>query len=221
VWAEWREKQANFVHWRKKKRNLRDLRFWAVLKKQFFKMLPTLRSNCVVLDVGCGGGTYLKGVMTRSGCFGVGVDPRPIKSGIPLVKAVAEYLPFREGCFDMIFTTASIDHFQNPQRFVSETDSVLRRNGYFAVLQSLDNKEDNDPTHLHAFSERTLLFLFRRFHVIVKKRVHSFSWLIPNWLCNYFSPVYSNAVSLMLMVKQVEDTEFIMNWELEEQLLHA
>jgi SAM-dependent methyltransferase len=221
MWVEWHEKQKNFLHWRKKRRKQRDLRFWAVLKKQFFKMLPDLRSNSAVLDVGCGSGSYLKGVMSRFGCFGVGVDPCPIKSSVPLVKAVAEYLPFREGCFDLILTTAAIDHFQSPQRFVSEVYSVLRRNGYFMVLQDLDNKVDNDPTHLHAFSEMTLLTLFRRFQVRVKKRVHAFSWLIPNWLCNLFSIIYGKAVSLTLMVKEVEDTEVIVSWELEEPLLHA
>jgi SAM-dependent methyltransferase len=221
MWNEWREKQSRFLKWRKTRHKYRDIKFWALLKKQFFKMLPALRSNSTVLDVGCGGGTYLKGVIGRFGCFGVGVDPHPIKSGVPLVKAVAEYLPFREGCFDLIFTTASIDHFQSPQCFVSEIDSVLRRNGYFMILQGLDNKEDDDPTHLHSFSERTLLILFRRFQVIVKNRVYAFAWLIPNWLCNFFSPVYGKGASLMLMFKEVDDTEVVISWELEEPLLRA
>jgi SAM-dependent methyltransferase len=221
MWTEWREKQANFLHWKKKKRKQRDLRFWAVLKKQFFKMLPVLRSNSVVLDVGCGCGAYLKGVVGRFGCFGVGVDPYPIKSSVPVVKAVAEHLPFREGCFDFIFTTASLDHFQNPQRFVSEVDLLLQRNGYFMVLQGLDEKGDNDPTHLHSFSESSLFRLFRRFQVVVKKRVYAFAWLLPNWLCNFFSPVYGKAVSIMLMFKEVDDTELVTSRQLEEPFLRV
>jgi len=221
MWNEWREKQANFLHWRKKRRMQRDLKLWAVLKKQFFKMLPALRSNSVVLDVGCGGGVYLKSVVDRFGCFGVGVDPYPIKSGIPVVKAVAEHLPFRECCFDLIFTTASLDHFQNPRRFVSEVNSILQRNGYFMVMQGLDEKEDNDPTHLHSFSERSLFRLFCRFQLVVKKRIYAFAWLLPNWLCNFFSPVYGKAVSIMLMFKEVDDTEALVSWELEEPFLRV
>jgi SAM-dependent methyltransferase len=202
MWNEWGEKQANFLHWRKKKHKQRDLRFWAVLKKQFFKVLPAFSSTSVILDAGCGSGAYLKSIVGRFSCFGVGVDPYPIKSGVPLVKAVAEHLPFREGCFDLVFTTASLDHFQNPQRFVSEVDSVLQKNGYFMVLQDLDNKDDNDPTHLHSFSESSLLRLFYGFQVAVKKRVYVFAWLLPNWLCNFFSPIYGKAASIMLMIKK-------------------
>ena len=114
MWEDWSEKQENFLQWRKKGRKKNDQRSWSVFRRKFLNMLPILRSNSVVLDVGCARGAFLKGVVNKCGCYGIGIDPHPFGSGFTVVKAVAEYLPFRKGCFDLIFTTSSLDHFQNP-----------------------------------------------------------------------------------------------------------
>jgi SAM-dependent methyltransferase len=204
MWKDWSEKQANFLQWRKKRRKQRDQRSWTVFRKQFLKMLPVLSSKSAVLDVGCADGAFLKDVVDRCGCYGVGVDPYPFGSGFPVVKAVAEHLPFRKGYFDLIFTTSSLDHFQNPQSFVSEVDLLLRKNGYFMVMQGVSNEDNknNDMTHLRSFSESSLLRLFCKFKVLAKKRVYSFAWLLPNWICTYFGPVYDKSVSIILMLKE-------------------
>jgi ubiquinone/menaquinone biosynthesis C-methylase UbiE len=95
--------------------------------------------------------------------------PYPIKGDLPVVKAVAEYLPFRNCCFDLIFTTSSLDHFQNPQRFISEVDLLLQKEGHLMVMQGIENQVENDPTHLRSFSESRLLHLFKGFYVVAKK----------------------------------------------------
>jgi SAM-dependent methyltransferase len=202
MWKDWSEKQANFLQWRNKKRKQRDKRSWTVFKEQFLKMAPVLHSNSTVLDVGCAKGGFLKEVVNRCGCYGVGVDPYPIKADFPVVKAVAEYLPFRNGCFDLIFTTSSLDHFQNPESFISEVDLLLQENGYLMVMQGIENEEENDPTHLRSFSESSLLHLFKRFYVVAKKRVYAFAWLLPNWLCRFLSPIYGKAVLIIVMLKE-------------------
>ena len=202
MWKDWSEKQANFLQWRNEKRKQRDKRSWTVFKEQFLKMVPILHSNSTVLDVGCAKGAFLKEVVKRCGCHGVGVDPSPIKADFPVVKAVAEYLPFRNDCFDLIFTTSSLDHFQSPESFISGVDSLLQENGYLMIMQGIENEEENDPTHLRSFSEISLLHLFRRFYLVAIKRVYAFAWLIPNWICHFLSPVYGKAVLILVMSKE-------------------
>lgn len=204
MWEDWSEKQENFLLWRKKGRKKRDQRSWSVFRREFLKMLPVLRSSAVILDVGCARGAFLKEVVNKCGCYGVGIDPHPYGSGFPVVKAVAEYLPFRKGCFDLIYTTSSLDHFQNPQLFVSEVDLLLLENGNFMVMQSVEDEDNinNDPTHLRSFSESSLLDLFCRFNVVTKKYVFSLEWLLPNWICNFISPIYGATVLIILMSKK-------------------
>lgn len=166
-------------------------------------MLPMLRSSSVVLDVGCARGTYLKEVVSRCGCYGVGIDPHPFGSGFQVVKAVAEYLPFRKGCFDLVYTTSSFDHFQDPQLFVSEVYLLLVEHGHFMVMQSVgEDNANNDPTHLRSFSESSLLDLFCRFNVVTKKCVFNLEWLLPNWICNFINRIYGKAVFIILMSKK-------------------
>ena len=202
MWEDWSEKQANFLQWRNNKRKQRDKRSWTVFKEQFLKMVPILHSNSTILDVGCAKGAFLKEVVNRCGCYGIGVDPYPIKGDLPVVKAVAEYLPFRNCCFDLIFTTSSLDHFQNPQRFISEVDLLLQKEGHLMVMQGIENQVENDPTHLRSFSENGLLHLFKGFYVVAKKRVYAFAWLIPNWMCHFLSPLYEKAVLIVVMSKK-------------------
>jgi SAM-dependent methyltransferase len=202
MWKDWSEKQTNFLQWRNKNRKQRDKRSWTVFKEQFLKMVPVLNSNSTVLDVGCANGAFLKQVVNRCGCYGVGVDPYPLKADFPVVKAVAEYLPFRNGCFAFIFTTSSLDHFQSPGRFVSEVDLLLQENGCLMVMQGIENEDENDPTHLRSFSENSLLYLFRRFYLVAIKRVYAFAWLIPNWICRLLSPIYGRAVLIIVMSKE-------------------
>lgn len=202
MWKDWSEKQANFLQWRNEKRKQRDKRSWTVFKEQFLKMVPVLHSNSIVLDVGCANGAFLKEVLKRCGCHGVGVDPSPMKTDFPVVKAVAEYLPFRNCCFDLIFTASSLDHFQNPESFISEVDLLLREDGYLMVMQGIENEKENDPTHLHSFSESSLLHLFKRFCVVATKRVYAFAWLVPNWICHLLRPVYGKAVLIIVMSKE-------------------
>jgi len=177
MWADWKGKQKKFLKWRRSKSKLRDLKYWAFLVKQFFKMLPILSSEAVVLDVGSSGGKYMKGVVDRFDCFAICIDPYSSKSNFSPIKGVAEYLPFKEKCFDFVFTTASLDHFNSPKNFVSNLNSVLKENGYFMVVQGVETKNNesaDDPTHLRSFSEHSLLTLFSSFHLIEKKTISCF-----------------------------------------------
>jgi len=171
--------------------------------RQFLKSLPSLRECPVVVDVGSGGGVYLRAVNEHyDSCFCVGIDPQPIKrDGVHTVKAVAEFLPFKENSVDLLFITASLDHFQSPERFADGLPAILRSNGYFMLMQGLGD-EGFDPTHLHAFTEKRLAMLFCNMRLVSKKKLYAFAWLVPNSICRAFSFIYSKSTVIMLMRKR-------------------
>jgi SAM-dependent methyltransferase len=51
------------------------------------------------------------------------------EGGAPLVCAIAEELPFRDGSFDRIVCQGSLDHFAQPQAFMQEAARILKPNG--------------------------------------------------------------------------------------------
>lgn len=99
-----------------------------------------------VLDVGCGFGSQMALLRERgwqtwgldaSGdlvnyCRGRFAD----EEGAPLVVAVAEALPFRDGTFDRIVCQGSLDHFTKPREFMEEMARVLKPEGRAIIALS-------------------------------------------------------------------------------------
>lgn len=84
----------------------------------------------LVLDVGCGDGYYAKKLEER-GSEVVCLDPLEIvvkrTHTTHVVVAVAEYLPFREGCFDFSVAMFSFRDFLDKARGLHEMRRVTRR----------------------------------------------------------------------------------------------
>jgi len=95
-----------------------------------------------ILDVGCGAGTLLRllarraplaealvgidaaGEVVKAASAAPGLDPR-IRYG----NAFAEHLPFADGGFDLIVSTASFDHWHDQRQGLAECARMLRPGG--------------------------------------------------------------------------------------------
>lgn len=97
-----------------------------------------------VLDVGCGTGRLLRELRTvqpHAQLVGVDLAAKMLLeaatlahgSGLHLVRAAAESLPFESHSFDLVFVTMSMRHWSNPRTGVAEVLRVLRPGGVLVV----------------------------------------------------------------------------------------
>jgi len=77
-----------------------------------------------ILDVGCGKKPYRRYFVDSQ--LYIGVDKHAQEAD---VVAVAEELPFRGGCFDIVLCIQVLEHVENPKRVLEEIKRVLRPNG--------------------------------------------------------------------------------------------
>ncbi|MCL0078846.1 class I SAM-dependent methyltransferase [Dehalococcoidia bacterium] len=93
-----------------------------------------------ILDVGCGDGYLLERVrknlaLHNENLFGVDISSNRIKfakrrnKDIPLFVADAENLPFKDGMFDLVMCTATLEHLFHPINGINEITRVLRSGG--------------------------------------------------------------------------------------------
>jgi ubiquinone/menaquinone biosynthesis C-methylase UbiE len=100
----------------------------------------------LVLDVGCGTGYLLRRLAAsyRSGRGLLGVDPAPsmieeARRGtdderLRFLPAVAERLPFRDACFDLVVSTTSFDHWSDQRAGLRECARVLAPGGRLVLV---------------------------------------------------------------------------------------
>ncbi|HYE92279.1 MAG TPA: class I SAM-dependent methyltransferase [Terriglobales bacterium] len=93
------------------------------------------------LDLGCGTGRNLP--LLPSGVRAVALDPSPEAlararrraPGIPLVRASAEALPFRDGAFDTVLSGLVFCSVPDAARGLGEVRRVLRADGELRMLE--------------------------------------------------------------------------------------
>jgi ubiquinone/menaquinone biosynthesis C-methylase UbiE len=114
-----------------------------------------------ILEVGCGAGRWAI-ALRRAGARVVGIDQsgaqlakanrlaRGARVRVPLVRANAERLPFRDGHFDLAFCDWGALSFSDPERSIPECARVLRRGGRLVFvtgtllsLLTLDRRADH------------------------------------------------------------------------------
>ncbi len=83
-----------------------------------------------VLDVGCGTGTFLRGLPERYDKFGVDISSAMLRaardSGLGVTQASAGRLPFEDASFDLVATFAVLHHLIDP-KLVRATISEMCR----------------------------------------------------------------------------------------------
>jgi SAM-dependent methyltransferase len=102
-----------------------------------------------VLDLGCGRGVMLEGLKEHFRVDPVGVDIVGFRCPFSFVKADIQYLPFRDGCFDVVYGLGSIEHCASTQQALDESYRILKDNGQ--ALFTVPNK-----LSLHTLFERPL-----------------------------------------------------------------
>ncbi|HEX2051315.1 MAG TPA: class I SAM-dependent methyltransferase [Actinomycetota bacterium] len=107
-------------------------------------VLPDVR-GLRVLELGCGTG-YVSAWLARRGARPVGIDPTPAQLAtaarlqrdvgprFPLVRAIAERLPFRDASFDLLVSEYGAAIWSDPYRWVPEAARVLRPGGRLIFL---------------------------------------------------------------------------------------
>jgi len=86
-----------------------------------------------VLDAGCGDGHLMK-MLINSGydVTGIDIDIKQLNSASYIGKVVCgdcNYLPFKNGSFDMVFLINVLHHVEAPSTLVEEISRVLKRRG--------------------------------------------------------------------------------------------
>ena len=92
-----------------------------------------------VLDLGCGRGGVAE-VIWRDVRLAAGIDPDMASltghraPGMPVVRGVAEDLPFASGSFDVVVSVWVLEHLVDPLGAFIEVSRVLRPGGHFIFL---------------------------------------------------------------------------------------
>lgn len=108
-------------------------------------LLPHLRADAVVLDMGSGPGTITAGLARRVGrVIGLDASEEMVDAGRSLVKdqgidnatfrlGSAYDLPWRDGYFDVVYAHQLLQHLAEPVRALREARRVLKTGGLLAV----------------------------------------------------------------------------------------
>lgn len=110
----------------------------------------TFFKNCKVLDIGCGKGILLRKLAQENDLEGIGIDVVPARrSGITFVCADAQYLPFRDDTFDVVYSLGVLEHLPCTENALLESRRVLKSKGQ--ALITVPNLFS-----LHTFLDRPL-----------------------------------------------------------------
>lgn len=154
--------------WRKKRRVIRYYNRFARIynllhgQEQKLKIIESLKAinlneTDIVLDVGCGTGllfSHINGLVET--IIGIDISPGILKaamkiaknmggkSAINLLRADADYLPFKKGVFDKVFAITLLQNMPNPALTLSEITRVAKTNSEIIVtgLKKFFLKED-------------------------------------------------------------------------------
>lgn len=99
------------------------------------KLLRPSLDGRLVLDLGCGPGHSTRALRSR-GATVVPVDLSAVEfagpGGPPGHQLIADgqRLPFRDGCFDGVYTSNMLEHVPDPRRALAEMTRVIRPDGW-------------------------------------------------------------------------------------------
>ncbi len=128
------------------------------------------------LDIGCHDGFILESIYSKRR---VGIDIEPKKRGeIEIVKASVEYLPFKDGVFQVITALDIIEHIKKDFNLIFGVERKLAKNGLFILTTP-----HKDARILPAVLEGWLIFkrwghIRRGYDIKILKRLFKGPWIL-------------------------------------------
>jgi SAM-dependent methyltransferase len=146
------------------------------LVKTYFKIVKPLKDNLPhnpkVLEIGCGNGFFLKALNDlkfTNNVFGVEPSSKMVSEADPGIRNKIKASIFKPGLFpknyfDLILCFHTLDHIFNPNEFVQNACSVLKRNGYIVIVV-----HDTDGLSVKIFGEKSAVFDIEHIYLFNKK----------------------------------------------------
>ena len=155
------------------------------------------RKDWRILDVGCGP-TFVSRLVEGGEKFCV--DPLMrffvgkfgddfVSSSFSFLSAVGEFLPFRDGCFDLVVCRNVLDHVASPGMVLREVRRVSRRKGFLVLgvyvypefvcklkrmVERLGIAGLRESFHPHFFTREDVERMLSKYFVIVNRKIISF-----------------------------------------------
>lgn len=131
--------RAEYIKLRKTKRSVKYK-----LRKRIEKMLDMANRHkgvegLSVLDIGAADGIMLARFKKDLGAgICVGIEPswdfiKANATGMPIIRGIAENLPFKEGVFDLVTAASVLDHMRDAVAFLKECSRVLKKDGIVEI----------------------------------------------------------------------------------------
>ena len=189
--------------------------------KRLLSWCKNLPDDARILDVGCGDGFHLK-LLERYGkktwkLEGVDIDKRAVemakKRGLKVHHGSVGETDLPENAFDLAFTVQTIEHTENPHKFLTAIKKVLKTGGKLVIVT--DNTESFDfkifknshwggyhfPRHWNLFNKNNLAKLGEKAGFEVEKittQISPVNWVYsfhnkfvdtekPQWLIDRFT----------------------------------
>lgn len=154
------------------------------LIKTYFKIIEQVKNslpkNPKVLEVGCGNGFFLKSLMDikfTNNVFGVEPSLKMVAEADSSLKNKIKVnlfgsSLFPDNSFDLILCFHTLDHMIDPDKFISESFSLLKKGGIvIAVVHDVDGLSVKlfgerspifDVEHIYLFNKKTLKDIFKK-----------------------------------------------------------
>lgn len=164
--------RAHKGHWEKKWKGNKER--WEKTNEywqhhiHFLKKYIDFHPDTRILDIGCGPGGLIN-------CFGVGerygldslmdyfLENFDMSKEIKWIKGCGENSPFNDNFFDLVISTNTIDHTQDPEKIFAEMRRTLKEQGFLfltvdtypwwvkSIKSFLEKIGKGDPRHPHSF----------------------------------------------------------------------
>lgn len=162
-------------------------RYWQRRRTYTIKKLLDATDNDVVLDIGCGSGVQIRALGLENPNLIIGMDvnrnallyaKKKEITHSEFIIADAQQLPLKEQTVDKIICAEVIEHLNNPDQLITESQRVLKEDGVIVISTPNDHSiwgiyeflwdvcgsgRNYGETHLKFFSVKDLEMYFKSF----------------------------------------------------------